>query len=323
MQTVLLTAIGSASTHAVCQSYHRAGYRVIGCDIYPPEWHVNTQDMDAFFNVPFATDEAAYLEALLTAVRLHRVDVVVPLTDVEVDALCAHKGLFREAGATLCCPEPQVADVCRDKLRMAQTLGDAKLCTVIPTYTAATVPADLDFPLMIKPVRGRSSQAQVIAHTQAELTQALQVRADYIIQPYLTGDVYTVDCARDAAGKCVTLTRWERLRTGNGLGTAVEICPQHPLYAICSGILAYVNIVGVVNMEFIHHGDAYYFLEVNPRFSGGVGFSMLAGYDFALAMLACHQGMALPPLPAIRRMTLAQRYEMAITKLDLQDGYNP
>ena len=313
MQTVLLTAIGSASAHAAQQSFKAAGYRVIGCDIYPKAWNVNAAEVDVFFNVPLATDEAAYIDALLAAVRAYGVDFVIPLTDVEVDALCTRKDAFAKAGATVCCPSATAADLCRDKLRMATALSTAGLATVIPTYTQQTLPADAPFPLMLKPLRGRSSQAQMVVHSASELAQALTLRDDYIIQPYLAGDVYTVDCARDTAGNTVTLARRELLRTGNGLGTAVAICPDHPLNATCAAILAHAGIVGVVNMEFIHHGNEYCFLEVNPRFSGGVGFSVLAGYDFPVAMLRCHAGDALLPPPVFRAMTMAQRYEMTVT----------
>lgn len=313
MQTVLLTAIGSASANAARQSLKNAGYRVLGCDIYPKAWNVNAAEMDAFWTVPLATDADAYADALLTAVKRQGIDFIIPLTDVEVDALCTRKQAFREAGAVLCCPDAAVADLCRDKLRMADELDRAGLCHVIPTWRPDTLPNGHAFPLMLKPLRGRSSQAQVIAHSEGELQQALRLREDYILQPYLVGDIFTVDCARDAQGNVITLTRHELLRTVNGLGTAVEICPDHELDTVCKRILAYADIVGVVNMEFIHHEGAYYFLEVNPRFSGGVGFSTLAGYDFVLAMLRCHAGQALTPPPAFGRMTIAQRYEMRVT----------
>ena len=314
MKTVLLTAVGSASAHAAHASLAAAGYRVIGCDIYPKSWNVNSGEMTAFFQVPLATDTEAYVEALQDIVCRENVGSIVPLTDVEVDALCTRKAVFSALGATVCCPDAPVAALCRDKLRMAQALERAGLCTVIPTWTADDLPTELPYPLMLKPVRGRSSQAQTVAHDAQELAQALRLRDDYIVQPYLLGTVYTVDAARDALGNVVTLTRAERLRTGNGLGTAVEICPDHPLNAVCAGILRFANVVGVVNLEFIRHGDAYYFLELNPRFSGGVGFSVLAGYDFPLAMLRCHTGKPLSPAPAFRRMTLAQRYEMRVTE---------
>lgn len=314
MTTVLLTAVGSASAHAALQSYRAAGWRVLGCDIYPREWTVNAGDMDAFFTVPPASEADAYADALLAAAQKHGVAVLVPLTDVEVDALCTRKAAFQAAGITLCCPDALVAALCRDKLRMAQEMEAARIVTPIPTFTRATLPKGLPFPLMLKPVRGRSSQAQVVAHDAGELAWALGLRDDYIIQPYLAGDIYTVDCARDTHGTCVALARRELLRTGNGLGVAVEICPRHPLAEACEAMLAHVNYVGVANVEFIRHGDSYAFLELNPRFSGGVGFSVLAGYDFPLAMARCHTGLALPPPPRFRAMTLAQRYEMRVTQ---------
>ena len=313
MQTVLLTAIGSAAADAARRSYSAAGYRVIGCDIYPRTWNVTSAEVDAFIVVPPAVQAEAYAQALLDAVRTHRIDWIVPLTDVEVDVLCGRKDAFRAAGATVCCPDAPVADLCRDKLRMARELDARGLCQVIPTYTPDTLPAELPFPLMLKPLRGRSSQAQAVAHSRDELAQTLRLREDYIIQPFLTGDIFTVDCARDTQGNTVTLTRRELLRTVNGLGTTVEICPGHALDAVCRGILDYAGIVGAVNIEFIHHGDGYAFLEVNPRFSGGVGFSALAGYDFALAALRCHGGEALLRPPVFRPMTIAQRYEMRVT----------
>lgn len=316
MKTVLLTAIGSASANAARAGLKAAGCRVLGCDIYPGAWHVNTADMDLFFNVPPATDAELYADALLAAVREHRVDYIIPLTDVEVDALCALKPRFAAEGATVCCPDPDVAGLCRDKLRMAKALDQAGLCRVIPTWTPDELPANPPYPLMVKPLRGRSSEAQQVVHDAQALALALSRRADYILQPYLPGEVFTVDCARDTQGNIVTLTRRERLRTVNGLGTAVEICPGHPLDAVCSGILTHTGIVGVVNMEFIHRDDGDYFLEINPRFSGGVGFSTLAGYDFTQAMLRCHEGLPLLPPPVFRRMTLAQRYEIRITQQD-------
>ncbi|MFQ9705363.1 MAG: ATP-grasp domain-containing protein [Enterocloster clostridioformis] len=48
---------------------------------------------------------------------------------------------------------------------------------------------------------------------------------------------------------------------------------------------------GCVNMEFIEDRDGvYHMLECNPRFSGGVEFSCLAGYDCVTNHLRCFEG---------------------------------
>ena len=46
----------------------------------------------------------------------------------------------------------------------------------------------------------------------------------------------------------------------------------------CRAVAEELGILGCVNFEFIHAEDgSYYFMECNPRFSGGTGFSIAAG----------------------------------------------
>ena len=75
------------------------------------------------------------------------------------------------------------------------------------------------------------------------------------------------------------------------------------------------GVVGVVNMEFIVNDSGAWFLEVNPRFSGGVGFSVLAGVDFPALNLLCHAGEAIGSRAPVREMTLARRSSPAITEI--------
>lgn len=40
-------------------------------------------------------------------------------------------------------------------------------------------------------------------------------------------------------------------------------------------------------MEFIKHLDKYYLIDINPRFSAGVAFSLVAGYNMVMSHLNC------------------------------------
>lgn len=313
MKTVLVTAIGSAAAKATLDSLHAAGCRVVGCDIYPKSWNVNAGEMDDFFQVPLAAEEESYTRALLEAAPRYGFQTVLPLTDIEVDTLSPRRARLAEKGVALACLDAEVAAACRDKLAMAARLRKAGLCDTIDTWPAAEMPQNPPFPMMLKPLRGRSSNGQAVVHSPEELALTLRMRDDYIAQPFLTGPIFTVDVARDRAGHVAALTREELLRTGNGLGTAVRIHPEHPLNAVAAAIAAEVGIVGVVNMEFIAHEGKYYFLEINPRFSGGIGFSGIAGYDFVAAAMRCYAGQKIAPRCRLRPMTLAQRYEQSIT----------
>ena len=308
MKTILLTAAGSASALPALQQYRAAGLRVIACDIYPREWNAASMAADDFFQALTVTDEAAYVQQMLEAVRRYQVDALIPLTDVEVDVLCSHKAEFLGLGCVLCTPEEAVVHLCRDKMRMAQRLEAAGVCRTIPTYDVQNAP--MDFPLMLKPRSGRSSQGQAVVHSREAYDTAVSRRDDYIVQPFLTGNIFTVDVARDAAGNVQALAREELLRTGNGLGTTVQVFDHHPLEATCAAIADEIGLVGVVNMEFIHHEDDDYFLEVNPRFSGGTGFSIKAGMDLAALMLKCHQGQSIGARSDVRTGVYTRQVEI-------------
>lgn len=315
MKTILLTAVGSASAASVNQRLQAAGHRVVGCDIYPQAWNCVSNEVNAFFQAVLTTDRAAYIAQMEEAVKREHVDFLIPLTDVEVDVLCREKVRFAALGCTVCTPDEAVAQLCRNKLDMAKMLSERGVCRTIPTRSPyGWEPEESDFPIMLKPLNGRSSQGQAVVRTMEAYLSALNSRSDYIAQPFIEGSIFTVDVARDSHGNVQCLCREELLRTVNGLGTTVKIHPGHPLEAICAKAAEAAGIVGVVNMEFIGREGEYHFLEVNPRFSGGVGFSIAAGVDFANLELAIFEGKAIGERPEVRQMTLVRRFEPIITE---------
>ncbi|MEG2316909.1 MAG: ATP-grasp domain-containing protein [Clostridia bacterium] len=315
MKTTLVTAVGSSSAQTVCQQLHALGHRVIGCDIYPRAWNIASCAVDVFFQAEYAANADAYVRQLLDAVETYALDYLIPLTDVEVDVLCARKPQFQALGCTVCTPDEPVARLCRDKLAMAEQLCASAICTTIPTFSPyGRTPKSEDFPLLLKPLHGRSSQGLVVTHTPAAFAAALATREDYIAQPYLQGDVWTVDVAMDRFGHVQTLARKELLRTVTGLGTTVCISPSHALDTICAAIAAHAGIIGAVNMEFIEHEGQFYFLEVNPRFSGGLGFSLAGGVDFTALHIACHAGESIGARGKAKAVILTRRIEAVVTQ---------
>ena len=317
MKTIIMTAVGSMAAPPVIQRYQQLGYRVIGCDIYDRSWNAASMTVDEFFQARLSTEGEAYTAQMLDAAAHFGADYLIPLTDPEVDALCPLKGAFRDAGCVLCVPDEGVTRLCRAKDSMNAFLEGKSVCRTIPTWDAyALNPEKATYPLILKPQCGRSSQGQAVVQTPEGFRAAVTARRDYIAQPYLTGPVLTADAARDAAGHVHTVVRQELLRNPSGLGMTVQVLPSHPLERAAAEIARAVGLVGVVNIEFIDHGGEYWFLEVNPRFSGGVGFSMLAGADFASLMLSCHSGESIGPQPTVRPAVMARKNEITITKDD-------
>lgn len=343
MTTVLVTAVGSFSPAAVIRAARRLDWRAVGCDLYPRSWIANALSVDAFCPVPPARSGEPYIAAVLDFCRGQKVDYIVPTTDDEVDVLGpVRERLREESGARLCLSEQPDIELFRHKARLAAFLEANSLCRTIPTVSAADLPEDPDlhglthpgaavdplsagqigawrYPLVLKPSSGRSSQGLKYIETAPELAFELgriapADRRGYLIQPRITGDIIAVDVFRDPRTECcAALARRELLRTWNGAGTTVRVFRDPALESVCNDMARAMRVVGTVCFEFIAAADGYYFLECNPRFSGGVEFSEMAGFDCVANHLRLFAGEAVQAAGDHRELTIARRYEAYIT----------
>ena len=83
---ILLTAIGSMSALCAINKLHEAGHKVIGCDIYPEEWHYEASLCDVFKQAPYANTEE-YIPFLIQLAKENDVKYIFPLTDLEIDII--------------------------------------------------------------------------------------------------------------------------------------------------------------------------------------------------------------------------------------------
>ena len=314
MKTILVTAIGSFAGEAVIRHLKEQGYRVLGCDIYPAGWVVNAGDVERFFQAPYATEREAYLAFLHQVCESEGVDGLIPLTDTEVDVLTGSD--FRDPGKTrLLISGRRTIEICRDKSKSEQYLNSLGIGRTIPGIILEQVqPADLEYPVVVKPKDGRSSQNLRMIRSSEEMRHLQQelgvLGGNYLVQSKLEGYIITVDVVRNPEdGAVVCLSRREYLRTANGGGLTVEIFQDEALDQLCRQIAEALDIRGCVNFEFIEAAPGtWYFLECNPRFSGGVAFSCMAGYDMVNNHLRCFTGEKLEVKPQISGQYLARRY---------------
>ncbi|WP_115048431.1 ATP-grasp domain-containing protein [Xanthomonas arboricola] len=309
---ILVTSIGSMSAVSVLGALRTCtSARIVGSDIHPGNWVAASALVDHFVALPPGQAADAYADALLTVCLREQIGLVMPLTDPEVDVLVTHRLRFASHGVIVCTAEADAVALARDKLALhARFVDDVRVATIpsVPLDQTADLPA---FPLLAKPRRGRSSQGHRVLHDAEDLASARRRLdpADYLLQPYYPGAVFVADVVREqasGAGRC--LCREELLRTANGAGTTVRVAAMPELEALALHVAAVLDLNGCSNIEFLRHDDRYLLMDVNPRFSAGVGFSVLAGYDMPSAHLACFTGRPLPPMPSIAQPRVFTRH---------------
>lgn len=320
MNTILVTAIGSFSAGVVIQKLKEMNFRVVGCDIYPREWVANSLDVDSFYNVPLAYQDN-YIGEIKEICTKEKIDYLIPSTDVEIDVLNKNRDIFRRIHTCLCLSSESVISLCRDKYRTYLFLHERGIECLIKSELCGEVNLNkMSFPVICKPINGRSSQGIRRINNIDEWRAFIQQGhfRDYIVQKCLSGSVTTVDIIRNEnSGKCVAIPRKEMLRTSNGAGTSVYVYYDELLEKACLDIASKLNINGCVNFEFIisDENHSFHFIECNPRFSGGVAFSCMTGYDCVKNHLACFMNKDIEDGVLIKNQYIARKYqEYVMTK---------
>lgn len=286
----LVTAIGSMSAECTVTSLNRMGIEVVATDIYDQCYHPITTQCAAFVKVPRVfPDQKAYCEALLMAAQRYACSAIIPLTDPEVDVLSQERDFFVSHGVAIWLANAEAIIKARTKDCWERELAASRDFSLIPTYNNyEELSACYAGEFVAKKVNGRSSEGILFSDTNTfVLTKSYET--GYVYQPFIEGDIITVDFVRHPQSlNVVAVPRKECMRTKNGAGTVVEILDPRLVGAAVEELATTLNLTGVMNCEFIRRDEQLYLMDINPRFSAGVSFSRMAGYDFIKADVDCY-----------------------------------
>lgn len=309
---ILVTAIGSFSADCVINELKKAGNYVVGCDIYPSEWHAISKDCDKVYQAPLAVNEEQYIDFILRISIENGIKYIIPLTDVEIDVFNKSRDVFEVKGIILCIPSSYTLSIARDKYKLYQVFKDDDNVPSIKTYKTKIDNIPDIIPSIAKPYNGRSSEGLKRIYNLEEL-ESIKKTENYIVQEFITGPVFTVDYVRSESYEhdfCIP--REELLRTKNGAGTTVRVTIDENLSRLTSYIGNKLKVNGAINMEFIKNNNSYYLIDINPRFSAGVAFTNVSGYNMVISHLNCFCNLDIMPICKYKQQIIIKRYKEEI-----------
>lgn len=295
MFTVLFTAAGRRVEliQAFRESFskHSLKARIIGVDLNPgfaPACHFT----DVAYQAPKCTDPE-YLHRLLEICHTERVDLLIPLYEPEFILLDRYRERFERTGTFVLLSNKHVIETCQDKYSMHCFFKAQKINTP-QTWMVNDLPKQVTFPLFAKPRLGMGSVGVQKISFQLQLEQIRQ-SPDYIIQQYITGTEYTLDILADFTGRVLSVVPRERLEVRAGEVSKSRTVKRRDLIEQGKYIAEKLGIVGPVNIQCIATEKAVYWIEINPRFGGGVPLSIRAGVDYPYLLYRFCQGEKVEP----------------------------
>jgi carbamoyl-phosphate synthase large subunit len=177
----------------------------------------------------------------------------------------------------------------RDKFEQAlvqmdipQPLGK----TALSVEEAVVIATDIGYPVLVRPSYVLGGRAMEIVYQEAELLHymknAVKINPEHpvLIDRYLTGKEIEVDAISDGVNVLIPGIMEHIERAGVHSGDSIAVYPPQTLSeAIKQKLVDYterlakgLNIIGLLNIQYVINNEEVYVIEVNPRSSRTVPF---------------------------------------------------
>ena len=234
-----------------------------------------------------------YIDTLVDLVRQTKIDLLIPLLDLELPVLAEAVNRFDELGCRALISSPSVVQICRDKLATYESLKAAGIDTPATwPWSDAVLRKRHRFPYFLKPRCGSAGMGNFVVRNVEELRVFGRRVSDAIVQEFVEGVEHTLDVYTgfDGRPRCVVPRRRLEVRTGEV--SKALVVKDRSLMAVGYRVAeALQECRGVVTVQCIRTSTGRTrVIEINPRFGGGVPLAVHAGADFPKWILADHLG---------------------------------
>ena len=289
--TVVVTGAGGPAGVGVVRALRDDGrVRVVAVDADPSAVGLRLADEAAL--VPRG-DDPAFAQAAVDVALRTGADALVATVAEEIPALEHAGDVLAEAGVATWLPAADAVTRCLDKWQFHRTVTAAGIAAPATGLgTADGVPG----PWIVKPRFGRGSRDVYAVDEEDELAWALRRVPAPIVQTRLAGREFTVDALVDRDGRLAgAVPRW-RIETKAGISTKGTTFADDRLVAGVGALTRTLGLTGPCNVQgFVAPDGSRWFVEVNPRFSGGLALSLAAGAELVTEYLRGVLGQAVRP----------------------------
>ena len=225
---------------------------------------------------------AGYIKQLLSIVKDNKIKLLVPTVDLDLKVLAKNKMRFAALGCCVLVSEPEVVDICQDKRKTYRFLVKNGFDTpVTMSARGALARKRLNWPCFLKPWDGYASRGNAVVTSREELAFFAKRIPNPIVQEFIEGTEYTCDVYVDFCLKVRCVVPRKRIEVRAGEVSKGQVV-KHP--RLMNESVRLVETLGagpgVITLQLFLTDDEVKFIEINPRFGGGVPLSIKAGANF-------------------------------------------
>lgn len=290
---VLIVPAGSGIAVAAIKSLRRdQKIKVISADVnkLAPGLYISHK---GYLVPPFS--DVSFFFIIKEISKKEKVDVIIPALDTILYDFSNRKEGWEKIGVKVLISLPETIKITRDKWR---TYLKLKEVIPLPRSFIRKEDIDIDFPLLIKPRDGSGSKDIHKVTSREELDFFYRRVPNPIIQEYLEGKEYTIDCLTNMDGNLLLYVCRERIEIKAGVSVKGRIIQNKMLESFAEKLSEKIKFCGPFFFQVKEDKNGVPKLtEINPRISGTMSFSSFSGPNIhSLAVRTCMgEKVAIPP----------------------------
>lgn len=223
-----------------------------------------------------------WFEELVEIIQREKIDFIYPTNALVIDALILKRD---QIPCRLVLAPSDLVLLTRSKRRTLTFLQD-----IIHTPKMFESASAVDsFPVFIKPDSLYGAQGAYIVESRIQLEEIVKQKTDILIQEYLTGEEYTVDCFSNSSGALQFSA--PRIRGRIRMGTTMHSCilsgtEAGELIAMAQKISNKLRLPGAWFFQVKRNSSGKFaLLEVEARIAGTMCLNRVRGVNFPLLSL--------------------------------------
>lgn len=313
---VLLTAIGK---RVQLINHLKKSNDVIGVDC--GDLAPAIQFVDKFYKI-HKYNEKEYIDHLIKICKNEKVDLLIPLYEKEFSILCENRDKFKKNGTILLLSNKAVIELCNDKWETYEFFLENEINTPI-SYCKKDIEQilkrenkeNIQFPLIIKPRDGMGSSNFFKIKSIKELEFFIEYVENPIIQHCIEGKEYTIDVLCDLNGDVISAVPRERIEVRSGEVSKTKAVYNKKVIKYTVDLCKKLKGIGPLTIQcIVTEKDEIKFIEINPRFGGGVPLTFECGVDYGKFLNMFVRGEKVKPIIGKFKEKTMLRYDEAVIK---------
>jgi len=224
-----------------------------------------------------------YIRQLLSIVKDNHVKLLIPTVDLDLKVLAQNKKRFAALGCCVLVSSPEVVDICQDKRKTYRFLRSSGFDTPVTMSPRTAISRKgLTWPCFLKPCDGYAGRGNAVVRNRKELVFSSKRIPNCIVQEFVHGSEHTCDVYVDFGMKVRCVVPRKRIEIRGGEVSKAQVIKHRRIMDEAAKLVGKLGAgPGVITLQlFLTDDGGVRFIEVNPRFGGGVPLSIKAGANF-------------------------------------------